>query len=68
MSEIKKYQSLLEQTAKVFGPDSEVNVFDGKLFSRWAIGLDKVPSEKMSYEKYLGKGYVGAISSLEACQ
>ena len=66
--EIENYQSLLEQVANAYGPYSQNTIFDGKVFSKRAIGLDRTPPGRMSYIKYLGQGYIKAISSLEGCQ
>lgn len=67
LREIVHYQTLMERAAARFGPGSLFSIFDGKVFSKRAIGLDRTPIAKMPYEKYLGDGYVKAISSLEGC-
>ena len=66
--EIAHYQTLLSAAAMRFGRfNRNTNIFDGKLFSKSAIGLDKVAKSKRSYQNYLGAGYVKAIASLEGC-
>ena len=68
VDEIAYYQQLLASAAKRFGRFSQIaNIFDGKLFSKSAIGLDRVAKSKRSYQNYLGAGYVKAIASLEGC-
>ena len=66
--EIAHYQMLLTSAGKRFGRFNPItNIFDGKLFSKSAIGLDVVAKSKRSYQDYLGAGYVKAIASLEGC-
>ncbi|XP_065065275.1 serotransferrin-A-like [Rhopilema esculentum] len=69
--EIASYQRMLHQLVTKFGHEAklrkQINVFDGRLFSRYAIGLDDVPFDKRSFEGYLGSGYINAISKLEHC-
>ena len=67
--DIERYQSVLSDIAKLFGKTNQlgIDVFDRHLFSKYAIGLDKVPQAKRSYAAYLGDGYVKAIASLEGC-
>ncbi len=67
--EIAAYQNLLEAADKRYGKRSKgsIKIFDGSIFSRSAIGLDRVPASARAYDQYLDKGYVNAIAQLEAC-
>ena len=69
--EIGSYQAMLHKLVRDFGHEAklrkQINVFDGRLFSRYAIGLDDVPFASRSFEGYLGSGYINAISKLEHC-
>eukprot|EP00794_Sanderia_malayensis_P018617 gene18617-20494_t len=67
--EISQYQALLKVAVRKYGKRSggPVNIFDGSIFSRSAVGLDVVPQSARAYDSYLDKGYVAAVAQLEAC-
>lgn len=67
--EIANYQALLKEVVSKFGRKGTrgINVFDGYMLSRYAVGLDDVPSDKRSSIEYLGASYANAISKLESC-
>lgn len=66
--EITNYQALLKEIAYNYGKQAgNMNVFDGHLFSKYAIGLDDVPESKRGFMDYLGTGYANAIAKLELC-
>lgn len=59
-TEIAGYQALLEGAHQRYG----AKMFDGSLFSSYAIGLDRVPVEKRAYNQYLDQGYIAGVSEL----
>ncbi len=61
--EIAAYQQLLEAADHHYGH----KIYNGAIFSKSAVGLDRVPASAREYDQYLDTGYVNAIAQLAAC-
>ena len=66
---IAAYQTLLEKADTMLGEKTAnpVKLYDGVLFSKGCIGLDKVAADKQNYAKYLDTAYINDVSAFDSC-